>query len=539
MALFYTKHKNPTISELTTYSESLIFSYGYNLANISNHSYGTIWTQGKQFGQNVYTTTTSYDCYLPILVAAHYNGGYVTAYHSSSVLVNPGTGKFKAVNFDGDFNGNFGGNFDGNFSGDFNGEFDGTFSGTHTGDFDGNFSGDFSGEFDGTFSGTHTGDFNGEFDGNFNGTHTGDFNGNITGNGVLNGYVSSSYMTVISQKTDNVEYAVPFTPTASTANNSYLYRDDSNGIKYNPSTNTLKVDKTISNINMSTPLGGQLTVAGVNIGQIKDKDVIPADITLYDLFKKMLCNEIDVVAQNPTVSLSFNPSSISFDASSGIGNKELTYTITLTDGRFNSADTTNWDGKHNGNIQYAGCKIDKYKFYNGNTIDITNATTITGKITISYPLNTTKTHSYSSITYFTNNANIPYKNTGEESSVSIQSNNITKNINITTTPKFYAYMNHIDILNAESIVNVVNSADKKQLPVNEISEWTSAGNKNIICICIPANYKLEYIYNSLGTTQVTSSFTTNSITINGIAHTAYIYENTAQLKFTRIKISKI
>lgn len=512
MSLFYTKQNTPSTSEISNYSDSLIFSYG----TYGTHNYGTIWAQGKQFGQNIYTTKTSYSYYLPILVSSYYDGGYIIAYHSDKVLINPHTGEFKAINFDGTFNGDF----EGEFNGEFDGKFDGEFSGYAYA------------------YGSFTGIFDGDFEGNFSGNHTGEFNGQFNGNGVLNGYVSSSYMTVISEKTDNVEYAVPFTPTSSTANNSYLYKDDSNGIKYNPSTNTLTTGYTISNINLSKPLDENLTVSGVTIGQLTNGTVISKDTTLIDLLKKMLCNEIDVIAQNPKISLSISPSSIYASSVS----TTLTYTITLNDGKFVSSDTTNWDGFYQSNVQMAGCTMTSYSFNNGNVNSINNLTTIKGNITVTPGVNLDSL-SFLSTASYTASTKIPHKNTGAESNVRINSGTATSS-NVTVNIKYKYYMCQIDSGTATNIVTYSTSNYKGLYNDNigtskTISEWTTIGNKSTVYICVPQRYKITHIYDAVGSTDLIQNFScSGTVTIDNVIYTTYTLNNSAQLTFKNITIVK-
>jgi hypothetical protein len=497
MAILLTKHTTPSQTELRDNAYSVIFSYGYNTVNNTKYAYGTIWTQGKQYGHNVYTTTTSYNCYLPILVASYYNGGYVTAYHSTSVLVNPGTGQFKAVNFDGDFNGNFNGDFEGSFNGEFDGKFDGEFSGYAYA------------------YGTFNGDFNGDFDGSFN--------GNITGNGVLNGYVSSSYMTVISQKTDNVEYAVPFTPTSSTANNSYLYRDDVNGIKYNPSTNILTTGV--------KPLKDNIT-SNITIGSVKSGDVISKNSTIEEILRSILCKTIGLNKTNPTATITISPTSI--NAGSTVN---ISYTITLNDGKYTSVEPENWQS-----TQYAGCELDKVAvklstISNENYIDIVNksaGTQYTG--TISVTADKTGSGKTLYFGYCYTGGNKPKNNQGAE----VTENLISAGYGTTTKTISFKYKYEILFRSADININVNNAANYNTFTGYTASEVNIPANstKPYICIIIPNHYKLSKIMDAFGATDLTNSFSMKTGTdSNGVTYKIYYYNNPANLVFKNISIT--
>lgn len=270
----------------------------------------------------------------------------------------------------------------------------------------------------------------------------------------------------------------------------------------------------------------EINVIGVNLGQYKDKDTIDIGTSLEDIISKMLCNEIDVIATKPSVSISID----------GIKNGNIYEVGSQIKG---SIKTTYTDGKFTGDTghsytQIAGCEPGNITYYKNNTnLESSSFDFVIGNEKITF--NCTQNYEESS--------NVPVKNTGKDSSVKITEGTATSN-SITIYGK-YKYFYGIGV-NPEdepmTLEKIEQFNHKEWLNDSENilpTEITSTDEKPCLFLVIPQNWEITQTKNSLGGDALDVwRETSNTIEKYGIIYKIWYIFSQGAITFKEITISK-
>lgn len=237
---------------------------------------------------------------------------------------------------------------------------------------------------------------------------------------------------------------------------------------------------------INVALDEDITVMGVNVGTLKNESILKKGMSLSEILKQILIREIDVEATNPSVSISIakDPNAQTYEVGTSVN---VTLTHKYTDGKFTGADSL-----YSYNLA-AGCTEGATTYKRGNTV-ITD-----GKETITVAEDT---YTYNCSTAYGASTNVPKKNNGTDSTVSIPASACTSG-NVSFSGRYYGYIGYSSATTVAEITSDTIKglkAGKKFIDSSSttslVSKATSDGTS--IVVAVPVNYELRSIANGVG-----------------------------------------
>ena len=266
----------------------------------------------------------------------------------------------------------------------------------------------------------------------------------------------------------------------------------------------------------------QITVTGVNVGNLANGSIIPKGTSLTQLLEMMLCKTIGVIAKKPKVSLVGASLGNTYEVGTPI---YITLGHTYTDGEFVGDAGYNYSTK-------AGCTPNKVTYYKNDIALKSNTDQFVAtsgntkyKVTVEYAASTT----------------VPINNMGEQLNVSIPVGSVSSEQYITGAYKYF--MGYSDKTDPSQFT----STDVRNLTVKSdfISGRTTIVNETLISngtsivIACPKENTLVSIQNGLGAS-ILDNFESGEVMLNNgnveTVYTIYIYPitNGAKVEFKNV-----
>ena len=240
---------------------------------------------------------------------------------------------------------------------------------------------------------------------------------------------------------------------------------------------------------VSAVLTEPITVSNVSIGGYSNGMVIQEDTPIVDILKTILQKVVDVIVVKPSVKLTGD----NYEAEYG-SSATKTATLTLTQGKFESADSSQWQSSQNMNCKLSSIDDDWAWTISANKMSATSSNT--------YYATSKQTFKVPSVTISANTIT-PKKSDGNDSNVTYTNTELTPSGSITVTPYYNIYFGPI----ASSDIKTITSNDVRSLPnkikalfplSNQTSSGSYKGEGQSILIACPSEYELNAITSDVG-----------------------------------------
>jgi hypothetical protein len=275
-----------------------------------------------------------------------------------------------------------------------------------------------------------------------------------------------------------------------------------------------------------TATNKDITIAGVNVGNLKDGDVIPEGTTLTSFLEIMLRKAIGVKSVKPTVTLT----STSFNNTYEVGTiVDLALNHTYTDGKFVG------DSGYNYSVN-AGCEVESFSYFKDDELMTTSSdrlSVVEGntsyKVSLKYNASTI----------------IPVNNIGEHiTNAIISSGTVSDTKNVKGAYKYfmgYSPKTSYDQFSSNDIRNLTVKSGFINGNTTIVNSTAIKSNGTSIIIACPNKYSLKTVENGLGA-NILSNFESGEVLVKtGEIETSYIVyvypiTNGAEVEFKNVTI---
>lgn len=274
-----------------------------------------------------------------------------------------------------------------------------------------------------------------------------------------------------------------------------------------------------------TATNKDIIIAGVNVGNLKDGDVIPEGTTLTSLLERMLRKTIGVKSVKPTVTLT----SASFNDTHEVGTIiDLTLNHTYTDGKFVGESGYNYSIN-------AGCEVKSFSYFK-NDVQMTTANDLLSvvegntsyKVSLDYSASTT----------------IPVNNIGESiTDMVISSGTVSDIKNVKGAYKYfmgYSPKTSYDQFNSDDVRSLTVKTGFVNGNTSVVNSVMTSNGTSIVIAC-PNIYSLKSIENGLGA-NILSNFESGEVLVKTgeieTLYNVYVYPitNGAEVEFKNVTI---
>lgn len=269
----------------------------------------------------------------------------------------------------------------------------------------------------------------------------------------------------------------------------------------------------------------EITIAGVNVGNLKDGDVIPEGTSLTELLERMLRKAIGVKAVNPSVTLTGVSLGNTYEVGTVI---DLTLGYNYTDGKFEGESGYTYSVN-------AGCENESVTYFkNNNALSSSNdrLTVIEGntsyKVTIDY----------------NNSTVVPVNNIGENVDIVIPSGSASDTKNVKGAYKYfmgYSTKTSYDQFNSDDVRDLTVKTGYINGSTSVVGSTAIKSDGTSIVIACPNKYTLKSIQNGVGA-DILSNFESGEVTVttgeSETIYTVYVYPitNGAKVEFKNVTI---
>lgn len=267
-----------------------------------------------------------------------------------------------------------------------------------------------------------------------------------------------------------------------------------------------------------------ITIVGVNVGNLKDGDVIPEGTTLTNLLEKMLRKTIGVKTVKPTVSLT----SASFNNIYEVGTLlDLEFNYTYVDGKFVGESGYNYSIN-------AGCEIESVSYFKNNDL----ITSTQDRLSI-----VEGDTSYKISLKYSDSTTTPLNNIGENANVTISSETISDIKNVTGAYKYfmgYSSNTSYEQFNSDDIRGLNTKSDFIKGDTIVVDSTIKSNGSSIVIAC-PNIYSLKSAENGLGAS-ILSNFESGEVIVKTgeieTLYNVYVYPitNGVEIEFKNIII---
>lgn len=275
----------------------------------------------------------------------------------------------------------------------------------------------------------------------------------------------------------------------------------------------------------NSTINKDITITGVNVGNLKDGDVISEGTSLTELLERMLRKTIGVRAVKPSVTLTGASLGNTYEVGTVL---DLTFGYNYTDGKFEGESGYSYSIN-------AGCENETVAYFkNNNALNSSSdkLTVVEGntsyKVTVNY--------SSSTVT--------PINNIGENVSITIPAGSVSDTKNIKGAYKYFmGYSSKIsyDQFDSEDVRALTVKSGYINGTTSVVGSTAIKSNGTSIVIACPATCNLKTIQNGVGAS-IVDNFEVGEVTIKtgemDTIYKVYVYPitNGAEVEFKNVTI---